>query len=72
MAKTKKTAKTPKPSGEARIVEQFAEDRDFVPDTRLEDHAPVILDVAGTRLNADDKRRLAHPLTDGAILFGHN
>src|SRR5246127_3175004 len=30
---------------------------------------PVMLDVVGTRLNHDDKRRLAHPMTGGVILF---
>ena len=36
------------------------------------EHAPLILDVAGTRLTDDDRRRLAHPLTGGAILFARN
>ncbi|MDQ2926590.1 MAG: beta-N-acetylhexosaminidase [Pseudomonadota bacterium] len=35
-------------------------------------HSPVILDIAGTTLEADDRRRLAHPLTGGVIFFAHN
>ena len=35
-------------------------------------HAPVILDIAGTSLNAADRRRLSHPLTGGMILFARN
>lgn len=35
-------------------------------------HAPVILDTAGPRLTADDRRRLKHPLTGGLILFARH
>ena len=35
-------------------------------------HAPLILDIAGTQLSDADRRRLAHPLTGGLILFGRN
>ena len=35
-------------------------------------HAPLILDIAGTSLSAADRRRLAHPLTAGVILFTRN
>ena len=35
-------------------------------------HAPLIIDIAGTQLTDDDRRRLAHPLVGGMILFGRN
>ena len=35
-------------------------------------HAPVVLDIAGTTLNAADRRRLKHPLTGGLILFARH
>jgi beta-N-acetylhexosaminidase len=33
---------------------------------------PVMIDVAGTALTDDDRRRLLHPLTGGVILFSRN
>ena len=35
-------------------------------------HAPLIIDIAGTALTDDDCRRLAHPLVGGLILFTRN
>ena len=35
-------------------------------------HAPLIIDIAGTALTGDDRRRLAHPLVGGLILFARN
>lgn len=35
-------------------------------------HAPVILDIAGTELTPDDRRRLQHPMAGGLILFARN
>jgi len=35
-------------------------------------HAPIVLDIAGITLNAEDRRRLKHPLTGGLIFFGRN
>lgn len=33
---------------------------------------PIMLDIAGTRLIAEDEARLVHPLTGGVILFAKN
>ncbi|MGB3068714.1 MAG: beta-N-acetylhexosaminidase [Ottowia sp.] len=35
-------------------------------------HAPLIIDIAGIALTEDDRRRLAHPLVGGMILFSRN
>ncbi|TFZ04063.1 beta-N-acetylhexosaminidase [Ramlibacter humi] len=38
----------------------------------MSEHAPIVLDIAGTELTGTDRRRLEHPLTGGLILFGRN
>ena len=38
----------------------------------MSNHAPLIIDIAGTRLSEPDRRRLRHPLVGGLILFGRN
>ena len=35
-------------------------------------HSPLLLDIAGTHLDATDRRRLQHPLTGGLVLFARN
>ena len=38
----------------------------------MSQHAPLVIDIAGTALSADDRRRLAHPLVGGVIFFARN
>jgi beta-N-acetylhexosaminidase len=38
----------------------------------LAEHAPLLIDIAGTSLSADDRRRLQHTMTGGLILFARN
>jgi beta-N-acetylhexosaminidase len=38
----------------------------------MSQHAPLILDIAGTALTLIDRERLAHPMTGGMILFQRN
>ena len=38
----------------------------------MDQQAPLLIDIAGTALTTDDRRRLAHPLVGGMILFARN
>ena len=38
----------------------------------MTEHAPLIIDIAGTKLTKADRQRLKNPLVGGLILFGRN